>query len=275
MTRTVSQLVLLALFGLSCTEATTELIPARAPSSLRDAEPGPEDAAPSDGAGELDAMSGPLQPGPPSCRGPFPCQCNNGLDEDGDGLIDGLDPECTGPFDNDESSFATGLPAENDSLCQDCFWDHNAGTGNDGCAYHVDCLFGGTPTDEVDACGTTCEVSARCISTCGERTPNGCDCFGCCEVTKDDGAVINVLLSETCSIDQLDDPRRCPRCVPNPTCRNPCGRCELCPGRRAEDLPADCPRQGACEEGQLVCSSDALCPVDFYCLLGCCHYVVQ
>src|SRR5688572_6561790 len=37
------------------------------------------------------------------------CVCDNGLDDDEDGLIDGLDPECTGPFDNDEGTFATGI----------------------------------------------------------------------------------------------------------------------------------------------------------------------
>src|SRR5260221_8786085 len=37
-------------------------------------------------------------------------QCSDGKDNDGDGLIDGFDPECTGPWDNDESPFATGIP---------------------------------------------------------------------------------------------------------------------------------------------------------------------
>src|SRR5581483_2224621 len=34
-------------------------------------------------------------------------QCSDGIDNDGDGLIDYADPECVGPNDNDESSFAT------------------------------------------------------------------------------------------------------------------------------------------------------------------------
>ncbi|HYQ14706.1 MAG TPA: hypothetical protein VEQ58_03080, partial [Polyangiaceae bacterium] len=35
--------------------------------------------------------------------------CSNGIDDDGDGLIDGFDPECTGLADDDEGSFATGI----------------------------------------------------------------------------------------------------------------------------------------------------------------------
>jgi hypothetical protein len=36
-------------------------------------------------------------------------QCSDDSDGDGDGLIDSADPECTGPADNDESSYATGI----------------------------------------------------------------------------------------------------------------------------------------------------------------------
>ncbi len=35
------------------------------------------------------------------------------MDNDGDGLVDGFDPECTGPFDDDEATFATGIPGDN------------------------------------------------------------------------------------------------------------------------------------------------------------------
>ena len=33
---------------------------------------------------------------------PQNAQCNNCADDDSDGKIDGFDPECTGPLDNDE-----------------------------------------------------------------------------------------------------------------------------------------------------------------------------
>ena len=118
------------------------------------------------------------------------------------------------------------------------------------------------------------------METCGDRTPNGCDCFGCCEVTKENGDVVNVVLSDGCSTEDLDDQRKCAQCTLNPSCRNECGRCELCPGRQRKDLPADCARNGmepsnVCEEGEQVCSETEPCPSDHYCLLGCCQYVVQ
>src|SRR4051812_19873672 len=40
-------------------------------------------------------------------------QCSDGIDNDGDGKIDLMDPECVSPLDNDESSFATGIPGDN------------------------------------------------------------------------------------------------------------------------------------------------------------------
>src|SRR5262245_10911807 len=48
-----------------------------------------------------------------SACGSAGCACSNGIDDDGDGLVDGFDPECTGPLDNDEGSFATGIPGDN------------------------------------------------------------------------------------------------------------------------------------------------------------------
>src|SRR5689334_2847679 len=50
-------------------------------------------------------------------------QCSNCKDDDGDGKVDGDDPQCTGPLDNDEASFATGIPGDNiDAVDQDCFF---------------------------------------------------------------------------------------------------------------------------------------------------------
>src|ERR1700753_3665886 len=52
------------------------------------------------------------------------CACSNGIDDDGDGLADADDPECVGPNDNDEATFATGMPGDNkDPKWQDCFFD--------------------------------------------------------------------------------------------------------------------------------------------------------
>src|SRR5262244_3579693 len=68
------------------------------------------------------------------------CQCADGMDNDGDGLIDGADPECSGPYDNDESSYATGIPGDNRAMwMMDCFFDGNSGSGNDNCRWDIRC----------------------------------------------------------------------------------------------------------------------------------------
>ena len=68
------------------------------------------------------------------------CACADGIDNDGDGELDGFDTECTGANDDDESTFATGIPGDNrDPVWQDCFFDGNSGAGDDKCRYHSDC----------------------------------------------------------------------------------------------------------------------------------------
>src|SRR5689334_3514927 len=44
---------------------------------------------------------------------PSGAQCSNCVDDDGDGRVDGDDPQCTGASDNDEATFATGDPGDN------------------------------------------------------------------------------------------------------------------------------------------------------------------
>lgn len=209
------------------------------------------------------------------------CICNNRLDDDGDGLVDGFDPECTGPFDNDESTFATGTPGANKDTCQDCFFDNNSGHGDDGCQYHKDCLVGMAPSKESASECATCELSSECIDTCLPRTPNGCDCFGCCNVRNKDGFQITILLDERCSLDTIEDPSICPRCVQNPYCVNSCGMCELCPGKTIRDLPDICksnPNESttvhSCDSGEMVCSETIVCPTGYYCHQGCCLIVL-
>jgi hypothetical protein len=195
--------------------------------------------------------------------------CANGLDDDGDGLADGMDPECTGPLDDDEGSFATGIPGDNrDPMWQDCFFDGNSGAGDDMCRYRTECLTGELPTDDPD-----CEISMMCLEFCADRTPNGCDCFGCCDVTLEDGSTTTVLIGAGCSLATIEE---CDTCVKDDECLNECGTCELCPGRTAEDLPPECydtPDGGTpmyvCEDGT-TCMTDADCPMGDYCSLGCC-----
>jgi hypothetical protein len=221
--------------------------------------------------------------------------CENGLDDDGDGLVDGLDPECVSPLDNDESSFATGIPGDNqDPKWQDCFFDGNSGGGEDGCRYPTECLYG-----DKDAADEDCSLAQQCIDYCRQLTPNGCDCFGCCTVQTADGDTVDIYTSATCSLGTVDDEEACPRCQKSVDCNNPCGECELCPGKTVEDLPASCGESGGeggqgggpdpgtdggtpppptytCDDGQQVCGPGlAACPAGLYCSLGCCMVVVR
>jgi hypothetical protein len=59
--------------------------------------------------GDVGTSSDAVLPDVPTCD-PVPCggaigQCNDREDNDGDGLVDLDDPECTGPCDDDEGSF--------------------------------------------------------------------------------------------------------------------------------------------------------------------------
>ena len=43
--------------------------------------------------------------------GPPPVECDDGIDNDGDGAIDGADPDCSGPDDDSEETEAPPPPA--------------------------------------------------------------------------------------------------------------------------------------------------------------------
>jgi hypothetical protein len=170
------------------------------------------------------------------------CQCSDGLDSDQDGLTDLQDPECVSSNDNDESSFATGISGDNrDDACQDCFFDGNSGSGDDGCRLPSSCLVtkGDATSGRGKNCSTCDSATDQCKNFCQQYTPNGCDCFGCCGVNLGSGIVKNVLLSAGCSISGSNT-TGCTECVPSTACVNTCGRCELCPGKTLADLPADC-----------------------------------
>ncbi|MDD9940153.1 MAG: hypothetical protein OXU20_03725 [Myxococcales bacterium] len=225
------------------------------------------------------------------------CACANGLDDDGDGVADGFDAECTGANDDDEGTFATGIPGDNmDAKWQDCFFDGNSGAGDDGCRYHFECL-----TGERSQGDESCTVTQECVDFCLARTPNGCDCFGCCTFTKEGGETVNVVIGAGCSEETLD---QCTTCQPTEgLCNNPCGECELCPGRTVEDLPDTCFETPTgdgdgdgdstagdgdgdsptgdgdgdggdppfvCDGGETPCYATSDCEVGSYCSQGCC-----
>lgn len=216
--------------------------------------------------------------------------CSNCKDDDGDRLVDGFDPQCTGPNDNDESSFSTGIPGDNkDPVMQDCFFDGDSGDGNDGCNIHVCCLLGarmvkdcpiGANRYDPNACPPpigTGEVSQKCIDKCGKLTPPGCDCFGCCTICDPASKqcvdiVLNVVDSVGCDMTTLSDPSKCLRCTKNTQCGSPtCGdkTCILCPGQTPGDLPMECNGSSMCPSGTQACSNGS-CPEGTYCSNGCC-----
>lgn len=265
----------ITLATLGCSDVTTHLVSDR--SSLDAAPAGDASNAGMDATGAGDSTISQ----PARCSGKV-CACDNGQDDDSDDLVDGLDPECTGDADDDESSFATGSRNADDGLCLDCYWDQNSGRGDDACLYPTQCLYGSEPTMPTPGGCSSCEAGQRCVDKCVPSTPNGCDCFGCCEITRADASRVSVVLTAQCSLANLDDAENCPRCVQNTQCANPCGICELCPGRTVSDLPAECSLGHTnddpvytCDEGQLVCATDKPCPDDFYCHLGCCLVVLQ
>ncbi|MFO0686409.1 MAG: hypothetical protein U0234_30375 [Sandaracinus sp.] len=268
--------------------------------------------------------------GPPGCH-PAMCQshlyaCGNCLDDDADGLIDAEDPDCLGPCGNNEAGFDPMIPGISLTNCSaDCFYDQDGGNGNDGCTYDYRCDPlspdvnpggpGGTTRCDYDAATAantnTCPPTqpAMCHTTCGPLTPNGCDCFGCCEVTPGSGDYVFVgsvpdAGHPACSRDSLDDPQSCRPCTPVADCLNTCEHCELCFGR--DTLPADCfpsPDAGVpvdafvppypdgatpdayvppvdsgvpmrCPATRQPCGlpTDPACPAGEFCITGCCQY---
>jgi hypothetical protein len=233
----------------------------------------------------------------------FECgDCVNNDDEQ-DGLIDAADPECLGPCDNTEDSLYPNNGVPDNPQCRlDCYFDRN--NGNDGCYWSHRCdprfaVDGGAPggdnrcsydpTADVPGTDRTCvqlgapagEPDAgqlqACRDYCGPLTPNGCDCFGCCELPADSGQYVFIgsLRDDqgTCNLRTVGDPESCRRCTPVPTCLNKCDPCEICVGR-SEPLPscsAGDAGGGRCPDGVPLCDNGTgACPSKHYCITGCC-----
>jgi hypothetical protein len=219
------------------------------------------------------------------------CQCSNGKDDDGDGLADEFDPECSGPYDNDESSYWTGIPGDNrgSKAATECFFDGNSGSGND--------------------------------NMCHLWTPNGCDCFGCCFVDLNGNGVAEIagLYHPGCRSSRAggeegmeggpcrpaDSPAGrcdgslicrldgdgvtefcsfCGSCEQDPECNNPCEPGEDCLG----DPPGEGGAGGSggsggsggaggtggggrCPPDVLACVTSSDCPgASEFCVTGCC-----
>jgi hypothetical protein len=250
--------------------------------------------------------------------------CGDCLDNDGDNLIDSADPDCLGPCDNTEDSYYGGIPGQNNAPCKmDCYFDQDTGPGNDKCYWSHGCDplsvapdyppsgDPGCAYDEgfnIPGSGMSCdeayvEQSDLCETYCGPLTPNGCDCFGCCELPADSDKYVYLGSTDesgvgTCDLDNVDDPSKCHPCTPVEACWNDCGRCELCLGKTT--VPDDCfPGTGGsggsgsggsagsggnggtgdqqCDEGVQPCGLPGQddCPAGEYCITGCCRSVIK
>lgn len=217
--------------------------------------------------------------------------CNNGIDDDADGLIDGWDPECTGHLDNDEGSFSMGIPDQMTGRWQDCFLDGNTSGGDDGCRLHICCQVGASggedcPVDQSFDPARDCpEQTDSCVAYCRPLTPIGCDCFGCCTVCEPGGGecleiLINPDFSPDCTAAAASDPSRCAPCSKSADCAAPpCDPegCVLCRGQSPADRPSGCEDQDGCPAGD-TCEGGPECEdcsPDGYCATGCCLSVVQ
>jgi hypothetical protein len=278
-----------------------------------------------------------------ACQGHI-YQCGDGLDNDNDGLTDMNDPDCLGPCSNNETNFHNCIPGGGNNACAaDCYFDQDSGSGNDQCYWDHRCDPLETPEgqtcpytcktspgcdlstqsvaecvqacdDRVPSLGDTCAgrydtQPAQCETVCGPLTPNGCDCFGCCDVLGDGdyrfmGSTSNDQRGDcnaaTCTLDAAiaKDDTACKKCTPVAACLNPCepANCECC--LAGCNLPDSCnPAPGTggtggsggttggtggsggtcptplCPAGVQSCGVSCLppCGTGFYCSTGCCR----
>jgi hypothetical protein len=222
--------------------------------------------------------------------------CGDCDDNDGDGLVDMNDPDCIGPCQTGEDTFANLQPGQGHGSCTlDCYFDQDNGIGNDDCEWSHKCDELSVPPDyppEGMGCaynpdekfprGGTCTSpqSDKCVSVCGPLTPNGCDCFGCCKAPGAETAVFIGSVDEagkpTCDSAHLNDKTRCKPCTQVESCVNSCKNCELCFGKRA--LPPSCGQQGPacvapeCPPNAAPCGLECLptCTTGSSCITGCC-----
>lgn len=273
------------------------------------------DGTPTDGATpDAPLPDGSRVDGGPSVCVPAMCQgrmyqCGNCLDDDSDGDIDARDGNCLGPCDNNEGGFDLGIPGGDSAPCKlDCYYDTDQGSGNDGCEWDARCDPLGPDSNPMCAPRDPPPPSARCPEPqsdachdfCSPLTPNGCDCFGCCNLpARSDRWVFigstNTAGEPTCNLDVMDDDALCHPCTPNGDCINECGRCELCLGRDPSDIPADCfppppgdaggvdggptpdagtPEDPQCPPDRQACGlpGQGPCPDGFFCSTGCCIF---
>jgi hypothetical protein len=229
---------------------------------------------------------------PVSCQGKT-YECGNCIDDDRDGTIDADDVHCTGPCDDSEASFAIDITDGTGPACKlDCFFDGDVGSGNDGCNFSHRCDPHSIGPDYPPSGDAACEydenapipgMSASCADVRAEQTPmcgevcmplvpNGCDCFGCCELPAGSGNHVWLGSESGCTLDTLGDPAICRPCTPVDSCRNRCDPCEICVGRTAPDPSCATGGAPACPTGMDSCGVEdgPRCSSGAYCITGCC-----
>jgi hypothetical protein len=201
--------------------------------------------------------------------------CGDCTDNDGDGKIDMNDPDCLGPCHNAENTYYGSVPGQAGPACTvDCYFDQDSGSGNDTCNWNhrcdplsvatkyppegdAACAFDiGTNTPGTgDSCGRVPGYTgdgglglydrqpSTCLNFCQPLTPNGCDCFGCCELPAHSGKFVWLGSEDSsgngiCDKQSVANPDKCRPCTPVKGCVNDCKTCELCLGK--DTLPAEC-----------------------------------
>jgi hypothetical protein len=274
------------------------------------------------GSGGTTGTGGSSNHEPVTCQGHL-YACGDGIDNDGDGLVDSDDPDCLGPCHNSESTFYGSIPGQAGPACQvDCYFDQDSGSGNDDCYWDHRCDPHAVAPDYYPESpeGAKCAYdpgftinpgqlscakadqtqSTTCHSVCGPLTPNGCDCFGCCELPANGGKFVWLGSEDaegngTCDLASMDDPTKCQPCKPVTDCLNTCEKCELCLGKTT--LPPECFENttstgaggsgttttgstgtgggttGQCEPSVQACGlpGQGPCESGFYCITGCCQ----
>jgi hypothetical protein len=249
-------------------------------------------AGSSSGSGNAGASGGAAECVPSKC-GSSVFLCGDCEDNDSDGLIDADDTECLGPCDNTEVSLMLGIQGNDPGSCQaDCAFDRGASrtdgcqythecdersvapsyppTGRSKCAYDENVML---PGSDLTCADMRASQPAECLEVCLPLAPNGCDCFGCCELPGRSNRFVWVGAAggevSGCDLTVLDDEAVCPPCTPVPSCFNECEECEYCAGG-VEPAPSCGGVVAECDGGRISCTGRTSCPQGHYCITGCC-----
>lgn len=245
---------------------------------------------------------------PVKCQGKGPYACGDCADNDMDGAADSADAECTGPCDDTEDSYFGGIPGQNNAPCKhDCYFDSNSGTGDDDCYWTHECDDHSVEPDYPPSGDANCAYNAgasvpgtdascgelfrfqsdRCVDYCRPVVPNGCDCFGCCQLEGRSNRYVFIGSTidgqPSCDESTITDPSACRPCTPVLSCFNSCEPCEHCVGGTPPDPSCGGSDGGApavserCEPGVTPCGQvgEPECPAEEYCITGCCAVVLK